>query len=120
MCARPGPSSSDGFSIQSTSSAAAGTCSPALGARCLVACGRDLLAYRLPPAERAPGLAVPVPRIAEVALHRVDDAVQPGGKRRLVVLNDEMGRLPVAGREQVDRTAQIAIRHVTIIHRPGG
>ena len=84
----------------------------ASGVECLAAGGRDLVMHRLRPAESALRFAIPVHGVIEIALERVDDAMEPGGKRRAVFLHDGMGRLPVAGRKQVERATQIAIRHV--------
>src|SRR6266436_3958397 len=75
--------------------------------------GSDLVVNGLATAEGATGLAIPVAGVVEVALERVDDAVQPRGQRRRVLLHDRVGRLPVASREQVERAAQVAIRHVS-------
>src|SRR4051812_36068431 len=69
-------------------------------------CGRDLLLHGLGAAEDAIGLAVPVARVVEVAFQRVDDAVQPGGQRRLVLLHDLVRLLPVAGGQQLERAAE--------------
>src|SRR5437762_2765681 len=67
---------------------------------------RDLLLHGVGAAEDAIGLAVPVARVVEVALQRVDDAVQPGGQRRLVLLHDLVRLLPVAGGQQLQRAAE--------------
>src|SRR4051812_5941040 len=67
---------------------------------------RDLLLHGAGAAEDAIGLAVPVLRVVEVAFQRVDDAVQPGGQRRLVLLHDLVRLLPVAGGQQLERAAE--------------
>src|SRR5882724_9639182 len=80
---------------------------------CFAAGGRDLLLHRFAPAEGATGPAIPIERVVEVALERMDDAMQPGGQRGVVFLHDVVGRLPVAGREQVQSAEQIAVRHAS-------
>jgi len=54
--------------------------------------------------ELALGLAIPVLRVVEVSLERVHDTVQPGAERGLLLLDDLVRRLPLAG-GQVQRDA---------------
>src|SRR5439155_25190701 len=46
------------------------------------------------------------PRVVEIALEQVDDAVQPRRQRRLVLLDDLVGLLPLARRQMLDRSLE--------------
>src|SRR5206468_11764806 len=51
-------------------------------------------------------LAIPVASVLDIAFKRVNDAVEQGGLRGFVLLDDSMGLLPSAAREQLDDLAQ--------------
>ena len=58
--------------------------------------------------EGAADAPVPVPGVVEVALERVDDAVEPRGEIGLVLLDDLVGRLPVTRLEMGHGANQMA------------
>src|SRR5438046_10751891 len=65
--------------------------------------GGDLRLCRLRSGERALGPLVPAARVVEVTLEDVHDPVNPRRQRRLVLLDDLVRLLPVAGRQELDR-----------------
>src|SRR5439155_1324587 len=68
--------------------------------------GHDLRRRRVAAGERALGPLVPAARVVEIALEQVDDAVQPRRQRRLVLLDDLVGLLPLARRQMLDRSVE--------------
>ncbi len=62
----------------------------------------DLLLDALHAGEGTARLPVPVSSVVEIALKGVHDTVQPCRERRLLPLDDLVGLLPRAGRQEVD------------------
>src|SRR5215467_209338 len=63
--------------------------------------------------ELALGPLVPAARVVEIALENVHDAVDPRGEGRLLLLDDLVRRLPVAGRQELHRLSQ-RLAHVVL------
>src|SRR5713101_8518211 len=75
---------------------------------------RDLRRRGVRSREIAVGPLVPAARIVEVALEDVHDPMQPRCQRRLLLLDDLVRLLPVAGRQQLDR-AREGIAHGVLL-----
>jgi hypothetical protein len=83
---------------------------------------RDLPLDRVPAGEDAVRLPVPVPRVVEIPLEGMDDAVEPCRQRGLLLLDDRVGLLPRSGRQELDgpdkrisRSGRIGEVHAVII-----
>src|SRR5437773_10392440 len=77
----------------------------------------DFSLHRLRAWEGPIRLAIPVASVLDIAFKRVNDAVEPGGLRGFVLLDDPMGLLPGAAREQLDHLDQPIVSHLSQIGR---
>src|SRR5262249_56098829 len=57
-------------------------------------------------------------RVVEVAVDGVPATVQPRGQRGVLLLADRVGRLPIAGRQQIERFDQSIVHSVPPRRRP--
>src|SRR5437867_12740528 len=73
----------------------------------------DFSLHRLRAWESPIRLAIPVASVLDIAFKRVNDAVEPGGLRGFVLLDDPMGLLPGAAREQLDHPDQPIVSHLS-------